>query len=97
MFRRQFEGMTEHPFSYEDHTQSLHDLLKEIHSNFTDDEKNFLISFKEGIPLWNLLKIEKINELPAVKWKLLNIKKLKESNPEKHSAHLENLRRKLNP
>jgi hypothetical protein len=39
-------------------------------------EKQFFVSVKEGYPQWELLGLEGIENLPAVKWKLLNIAKM---------------------
>ncbi len=42
----------------------------------TEDEKLFLVSFKEGKPNWELLGLSGIELLPAVKWKQLNLDKM---------------------
>jgi len=45
----------------------------------------FLVSFKEADPIWEFFNVENARELPAVRWKLQNINKLKRENPQKHS------------
>ena len=51
-----------------------------------------VLSFKNYQPDWSLLNQEDISELPAVNWKLLNLKKMPQ---EKHTKALEALRRVL--
>jgi hypothetical protein len=54
---------------------TLVDLIKRI---LTKDEKDFLISFKSGEPDCSLLGIDGIKDLPAMQWKLINIRKIDE-------------------
>ena len=58
----------------------------------TNEEREFLISVKTGKPEWNLLGLTGIEDLPAVKWKLMNIKRMDEK---KHKKALEKLRNYL--
>jgi len=58
----------------------------------TNVEKKFLISVKTGKPKWDLLGLTGVEELPAVKWKLLNIKRIEKK---KHKKALEKLRNYL--
>ena len=83
-FERQFAGMTFEPFSYNDYENSRRILLDNIKHKLSDIDKKFLLSFETGMPDWDLFPYELIKSLPAVKWKLLNIQKLKEANPKKH-------------
>jgi hypothetical protein len=53
------------------------------------DERTFIISVKEGHPRWDLLPLKGIENLPAVKWKLLNIGKM---DPSKHQNAVDKLR-----
>lgn len=84
-FLSQFQGMTSYPFKYEDLQESLSNLLKELYRNLTENDKQLLISFKSGEPIWSLSPIKRLKDLPAVQWKLSNIKKLKQENPAKHN------------
>jgi len=54
-------------------------LPKLILKKLTDDEKNFLLSVKKGIPDWNLLGLRDFSFLPGVKWKLYNLNQLTKS------------------
>ena len=58
----------------------------------TENDKNLLLSFKAGHPDWSLSKTQRLQDLPAVKWKLQNILKLQSQDSKKHEAMLKNLR-----
>jgi predicted nucleotidyltransferase component of viral defense system len=64
-------------------------LVELIHQGLTDSEKSFLISFKNRKPDWELLGLEGICELPAIKWKQINLAKMSD---DKHKRALEKLR-----
>ena len=51
-------------------------LIKDINSSLSNNDKEFLISFKSGEPNWDLCNIENAQNFPSVKWKLHNIKKI---------------------
>jgi len=93
-FSTKFIGMALKPFTYADFEKTRIRLIKEIHSTLTDRDKQLLLSFKTGEPDWSLSSIEQLENLPAVKWKLQNIIKLKKENPVKH-AHLLKLLEKV--
>jgi hypothetical protein len=52
-----------------------------------------LLAFSKGEPNW--IKID-YSTYPAIRWKLLNINKLKENNPQKHAEQVAELRKLLN-
>jgi hypothetical protein len=52
----------------------------------TQEEKRFIVSVKEGKPQWDLLGAPGIENLPAVKWKLQNIRRMA---PMKHREALQ--------
>jgi len=91
-FKGEFEQMTEIDVAVEDLLKAHEDLIQITKRDFTNDERLFLLSLKEGNPKWNLLGIEGVEKLPAIQWKLKNIQKMK---PEKHKAALNELKRKL--
>jgi hypothetical protein len=51
-------------------------LISKIKSDLTDDEKRFLVSIKKREPAWDLLDLKGIEDLPAVRWKLINLSKM---------------------
>lgn len=88
----QFEGMSEEPFTYEDFEKTREELIKTIHQNLTEKDREFLLSFSEGTPNWEIYDFERF---PAVQWKLQNLTKLKNSNPEKHESFVASLKKVL--
>ena len=77
IFQTQFVGMTREPVSLGELEAARVALIEEIHRRLTDDHRQFLIGFKEGSPDWGLLNLERIEELPSVRWKMLNLDKMK--------------------
>jgi predicted nucleotidyltransferase component of viral defense system len=88
----QFAGMSEEAFSYEEYEAVRKTLVKTIHEGLTKEDKEFLLSVKNVTPDWSIYNFEKF---PAVAWKLHNLQKLKESNPEKHAKLFDDLKQKL--
>ena len=95
VFEKQFSGMIFSSFSYDDYESTRKQLVQEIHSRLTDDEKLFLLSFKKGEPEWNLFPIEELSRMPAVQWKLMNIQKLIRDDPDKHAEQIDKLKEAL--
>ena len=91
----QFQGMTETPFGYEDYLESRTALLSLVNGGLTITDKEFLLSFEQGEPYWNKCCAGDLSQYPSVQWKLLNIRKLKESNPVKFEQGVNKLRRYL--
>lgn len=91
----QFQGMTETPFGYEEYLESRTALLSLVNGGLTITDKEFLLSFEQGEPDWNKCCAGDLSQYPSVQWKLLNIGKLKESNPVKFEQGVNKLRRYL--
>lgn len=88
----QFEGMTDIPFSYEDFEQTRAKLITDVRVLMTDADKQFLLSFEAGEPQWEGYEFEYFKNYPSVQWKLLNLTKLKKSNPAKLQSEADRLR-----
>jgi predicted nucleotidyltransferase component of viral defense system len=89
----QFQGMTDNPFSYNDYLMAKQDLLALIRNNLTQEDKEFLLSVEMGEPDWSKCSAGDLSKYPSVQWKLLNIAKLKASNPLKFNQGIEKLKR----
>jgi predicted nucleotidyltransferase component of viral defense system len=94
-FKSQFEGMPFEPFTYEDHEATLGRLVTALHDGLTDDERSFLLSFEEGEPDWKLFPVQGLSDLPAPQFKLINIRKFREAQPERHAQAVAALREAL--
>ncbi|MDR2472312.1 MAG: nucleotidyl transferase AbiEii/AbiGii toxin family protein [Tannerella sp.] len=88
----QFIGMTTLRFSYQDYEDVRLYLTEYVNNHLTVSDKQFIISFEEGTPLWENTDYSKFKDFPSVQWKLLNINKLKYANPTKHKHGIERLR-----
>lgn len=77
----QFAGMSNVDFSYEVYEKVRTELIATIHKKLTKTDKDFLLSVKSLKPDWTKYNFE---NFPAVKWKLQNLQKLKNTNPVKY-------------
>ena len=92
IYYQEFKGLTFDQVSLTDLIQTQSFLIKNVKSILTDEEKEFLISFKSLDPQWHLLGLKDVEQLPAVKWKLLNLEKMSKT---KHQQAVEKLKNYL--
>jgi len=76
LYNNQLIGMTRKEVSLEDLQQVQRNLANTIVRALDDDEKEFLVSVKRGKPEWDRIGIEHLDRLPAIQWKLINIRKM---------------------
>lgn len=88
---KQFGGMSDIPFTYEDYRQARIELIKMVQGGLTEQDKDFLVSFESGTPQWELCTTGDLSVFPSVQWKLQNISKLKSSNPKKFEQSIKKL------
>ena len=88
----QFAGMSSESFTYEDFEKNREEMVSIIHQNLTEKDKEFILSFGNGTPNWSICNFERF---PAVQWKLQNLLKLKNGNPEKHESFVTSLKKVL--
>ncbi len=89
---KQFAGMSDVPFSYADYEDARINLVKMVNDNLDSADKDFLLSFEVGNPIWNLCCAGDLSAYPSIRWKQQNIIKLKEINPQKHLDGINKLR-----
>ena len=75
-FKRGFDGMTDKPVTIKELVAAREALIADIVGKMPSDHRKFLISFERGEPDWSLLGLKGVAELPAVKWRQLNLDKL---------------------
>jgi len=92
-YERGFEGMTEEPVPLEELVAAREAIITTIISGMPDDHRRFLLSFERGEPEWGLLGLEHVAELPAIRWRQLNLDKLEASA---RSKLVDSLEQKLN-
>lgn len=90
IFEKQFIGMTNKIFTYEQHTETLKCLIKLIKIAIVPYKQLLLdfVSLKANLKNFGINNLE---NLPAVKWKLKNLEKLQESNPVKFKEQYDKL------
>jgi len=93
IFKEQFVGMTTEPIELKILEDTRKELILIVNKKLTDSHKEFLISFKEGDPKWDLLPFENIKDLPSVKWKQINLEKM---DSKSRLEAIEKLKRILN-
>ncbi|KAA6310789.1 hypothetical protein EZS27_037970, partial [termite gut metagenome] len=60
-------------------------LASKVNKSLTINDKNFLFTFAKGEPIWNNADY---SMFPAIRWKMLNIRKLKDNNPQKFQEQI---------
>ena len=93
LYEGEFMQMEEEHVSLEELKYVREQLIKKVKDELTVKEKQFLLSFKNKTPDWELIDLEEVKDLPAVKWKLLNLNKMGKG---KHKAAYEKLEQVLN-
>lgn len=76
LFDLDFKGMTNINFDYADFVNIREALIEKINSSLTSDDKMFLLSFFDAEPDWSLFRESHAQDLPAIKWKMINLNKL---------------------
>ncbi|SRR6056297_2210282 len=92
VFNREFDGMTIDKVSCPQLLKTRKDLLKIINAVLTENERFFLLSFKQMTPKWELLGVKDAKDMPAVRWKMENLTKM---NKDKHKCSTEKLKKVL--
>ncbi len=90
-YAREFEGMTKSVVDLEELIATRDRLIGDIQSRLDVDAKRFLRTLHEGEPDFEAISRPQAAELPAVRWKLINVNKLKTENPGKHADQGEEL------
>ncbi len=95
-FEQEFVGMTIEPASLDDLLEARRQLVAEIQHRLADDRvRAFLMSFHELQPDWSALGLDNIADLPAVRWKLINLERLRAEQPAKYQSVVKDLDRVL--
>lgn len=90
-YAREFVGMTTIPVTLNDLIATRERLIADIGTRLDGNAQRFLTTLHDGEPDFAAIDLPQAAELPAVRWKLLNLKKLGTENPDKHKAHREEL------
>jgi hypothetical protein len=96
-FENEFQGMTRAPISLERLENTRTRLRKELQESLTAAHRRFLLSILKCEPEWDLIPFAHLKGMPALRWKIQNLQKLKNSNPTKFQEQAAALRDKLEP
>lgn len=70
-------------------------LIADLPRQLTERQRSFLMSLVRTEPDWALLPFSHLQVLPALKWKLLNLAKLKKSDATRFRAQADELARRM--
>ena len=92
VYVREFDGMTAEPLQLDALYKAREKLISELRVKLTGDAAAFLEGVHNCEPDFDLIGLPQAGDLPAVRWKLQNLKKFKSENSARHSEQLEALR-----
>jgi len=80
IFVSDFAGMTATEIPLKRLVETRQYIRRELPKVLTDAHKGFLLSFVRAEPDWSLMPFTHLKDLPAIRWKLLNLEKLRRTN-----------------
>ena len=83
VFTSEFVGMTAAPVTLEQLEATRVRLFESLPKALTPAHRNFLLSLVQADPDWSEMAFAHLRELPAIRWKLMNLAKLKKNNPKR--------------
>ena len=92
LYTEEFVGMTREEIALSDLETARTRLIGDIRSRLTGKSAAFLLSLHDAEPDFALIDLPQAERLPAVQWKLLNLRRLKAENPAKHAEQGEMLK-----
>lgn len=95
VYEGEFLGMTVADIPLEELVQARARLMHELPRALTDRHRAFLLSFVALEPDWTLLQHPDVQHLPAVRWKLENLTKLRKARPERFAEQASILKERL--
>ena len=90
-YAREFQGMTSTDVPLADLVETRDRLIADIKTRLDDRARTFLLSLHDCAPDFDVIGYPDAASLPAVRWKLLNLEKLKSGNAAKHQAQREEI------
>ena len=94
-FANEFEGMTRDPVPLKRLLETRQWLMKELPESPTESHRRFLAGLVRGEPDWSMMQCPHLQDLPALRWKLENLTKLKRSNPAKFDQQAKETEKRL--
>jgi predicted nucleotidyltransferase component of viral defense system len=94
-FANEFEGMTRESVSLETLLETRRRLFAELPSRLSDHQRSFLMSLAEAQPDCSLMSCPHLAEMPAFRWKVVNLERLKSSNFTKFAQQSSELKKRF--
>jgi len=94
-FSNEFAGMTREEVSLDALLAAQAHLIADLPRQLTERQRSFLLSLVRAEPDWTLLPLPHLQELPALRWKLLNLAKLKKSDATRFRSQADELARRM--
>lgn len=90
-FTNEFAGMTRDEAALTLLEQTQERLITQLPRALSSSHRSFLLSLVRAEPTWDLMPFAHLQHLPALQWKLLNLRKLKTRDAARFSAQHEEL------
>lgn len=90
-FENEFRGMTEQQVDLDALLAARTALRNDLHAGMSEDHKRFLISFYLREPEWERLGLDGVDQLPAIRWRELNLDNAGEETRRSIVTELESL------
>lgn len=90
-YEKELVGMPKNPVGLEELYEARSHLIEDVQSRLRGNVSKFLQSLQAGEPEFSLIGLPNAADLPAVKWKVMNLRKLITANPKKHSQQTSEL------
>ncbi len=91
LYEAEFEGMTAKPVAKDALVETQERLHEDVRTRLTENVAAFLLSLHDAEPDFGLIGLPDAKTLPAVRWKLINLERLKRENPKQHAQQREAL------
>lgn len=85
-FTNEFAGMTRDVVELDTLVRVQSRLLEELPRQLTADHREFLLTLVQGHPAWERMPMQHLHELPALRWKLMNLVQLKKRSAARFAA-----------
>jgi Nucleotidyl transferase AbiEii toxin, Type IV TA system len=94
-FTNEFAGLTNDEVTLTLLEQTQERVITQLPRALSSNHRDFLLSLVRAEPAWDLMPFSNLQHLPALQWKLLNLRKLKARDAERFSAQHEELAARL--
>ena len=90
-----FVGMTADPVELDTLLEARERLFASLPRRLTDAHRKFLVGLTRAEPDWSLLRCPHVAALPALRWKLENLRKFRRHRPDAFELQARTLERQL--